>query len=182
MSGQQILLLALFAVLVFWMVGAYNRMVALRNDIKQAWSRIDEALMLRGQAARPLLTLLNGALAAEQGALDTVQAALAEAALSAATMETRPVVEAHAAAWVAAEASLAAAASRVFALLEQSPDALRKQETVAESTALWHEADTRLVFARQRFNEACQAYNEAITLFPTRWLVPMFRFERAGRV
>jgi LemA protein len=46
----------------------------------------------------------------------------------------------------------------------------------------WRDADTRLAFARQVFNEAAEAYNAAISLFPTRLLVPMFRFGRAGRI
>ena len=182
MNTQQIAALALVALLVFWMVGAYNRMMALRNEIKVAWGRIDDALKLRDKAAQPLLAALQEPLASEQGALQTAQAALAEVARTAATMSAKPVEEAHAAAWVAAEATLSAAASRVFALAEQSAEALRGQEAVSVGIGGWREAESQLAFARQRFNETAQAYNEAIALFPTRLLVPMFRFERAGRV
>ena len=181
MSKEQLIALALGAVLVFWMVGAYNRMVALRNAIGQAWAKVDEALRQRAAAAAPLLAALRGPLAAEQGALDSAQAALSEAARTAAAMAARPVHEAHAAAWVAAESALAASASRVFALLEHAAE-LRAQETVAAGAAAWREADARLVFARQLYNEAAMVYNAAIALFPTRLLVPMFRFERAGRI
>jgi LemA protein len=53
---------------------------------------------------------------------------------------------------------------------------------VAANTRSWREADARLAFARQLFNEAAEAYNAAIALFPTRLLVPMFRFGKAGRI
>jgi LemA protein len=46
----------------------------------------------------------------------------------------------------------------------------------------WREANRRLGFARQLFNEAAASYNEAIAAFPTRLLVRMFRFEAAGRL
>jgi LemA protein len=169
------------AILVFWMVGAYNRLVALRNGIGTAWAKLDEALKLRTAAATPLLAALAEPLAAEQGALDAVQAALAEATRCAAVMSSKPVIEAHAAAWSMAEANLKAAASRLFALLEQHTE-LRQVETVAQGAGGWREADTRLAFARQLFNEEATSYNQAIALFPTRLLLPMFRFGRAGQL
>ena len=181
MSGQQITLLALAAVLMFWTVGAYNRLMKLRNGIAGAWAKVDEALRARGVAAQALRAALQAPLAAESGALETWQAAVAEATRATSTLGARPVVLAHAAAWVAAEASQAAAASRVFALLEQHAE-LRAQDAVAKPAQAWHEASQRLGFARQLFNETAAPYNAAIATFPTRLLVGMFRFEAAGLI
>ena len=80
MNAQQIGLLVLAAVLVFWTVGAYNRLVALRNTIAEAWAKVDDALRQRQAAAEPLLAALREPLAAEQGALDAWLAASTEAA------------------------------------------------------------------------------------------------------
>ena len=96
-------------------------------------------------------------------------------------MSAKPVVQAHAQAWAAAEAAQAAAASRVFALLEQHSE-LRLQEPVATQALAWRDAMKRLGFARQLFNETAAPYNEAIRAFPTRLLVGVFRFGPAGRV
>jgi LemA protein len=181
LSQEQWLLLAAAAVLVFWMVGAYNRLVALRNSIGEAWSKVDEALGQRAAAGAPLLAALQGPLAAEHGALTTLQTALAELQRCAAVMSAKPVVEAHAAAWVAAESQLAAAASRVFALVELHADA-RSDAGVTTEAARWRQAQQRLTFARAVFNEAAAGYNDAIVLFPTRLLLPLFGFGRAGRV
>ena len=181
MTIQQWLLLALLAVHVFWMVGAYNRLVALRNAIAQAWAKVDEALRLRAQAADPLLAALRVPMADEHGALDATLAALADVKRTASAMGARPVVAENAAAWMTAESALSASASRLFALLDHS-DALRHQEDVTAPLGSWREANTRLAFARQLFNEAAEAYNGAIALFPTRLLVPMFRFGPAGRI
>ncbi len=181
MTQNQLLLLALVAMQIFWMVGAYNRLVSLRNAIALAWAKVDEALRQRAQAAEPLLAALREPLAAEHGALDATLAALADAKRSATAMATRPVVPESAAAWATAEAGLSAAASRLFALLDHS-EPLRRQEDVAANTRSWRDANTRLAFARQLFNEAAEAYNVAIAMFPTRLLVPMFRFGPAGRI
>ncbi len=181
MTQNQLLLLALAAVLVFWTVGAYNRLVALRSAIGGAWAKVDEALRQRAQAADPLLAALREPMAAEHGALDATLAALADVKRAATTMGARPVVAENAAAWLAAEAGLSASGSRLFALLDHS-DALRLQEEVRAHTRSWREADTRLAFARQLFNEAAEVYNGAIALFPTRLLVRLFRFGKAGRI
>jgi LemA protein len=180
-TPNQWLLLGLLAVQMFWMVGAYNRLVSLRSAIGGAWAKVDEALRQRAQAADPLLAALREPMAAEHGALDATLAALAEVKRTASLMGARPVVAENAAAWLTAEASLSASASRLFALLDHS-DLLRQQEDVRAHTRSWREADTRLAFARQLFNEAAEVYNAAIALFPTRLLVPMFRFGKAGRI
>jgi len=181
LNTNQLLVLGVAALLVFWMVGAHNRLVALRNTIGQAWAKVDEAQRQRAAAAEPLLAALREPLAAETGALDALQSALADATRAAATMTARPVVSEHAAAWVAAETTLAAAAARVFALFEHDL-ALRGQEAIATPATGWREAQTRMGFARQLFNEAAAAYNDAVALFPTRLLAPMFRFGLAGRL
>ena len=181
MTSQQLIALAVAALLVFWMVGAYNRLVSLRNAIGLAWAKVDEALRQRALAATPLLAAMREPLAAEQGAIDAVQAALTESTRGAAAMQAKTVDESHASAFVTAETSLAAARSRLFALLEQNHQ-LRSEPAASAGAAGWRDAEARLVFARQVFNEAVDAYNGALTIFPTRLLLPMFRFGRAGRI
>ena len=96
-------------------------------------------------------------------------------------MTARPVDEAHAQAWVAAEAHLAAAAARVMALLEQHRELAASTE-VAAPLAAWREGQAQLPFARQLFNDKAAAYNEAAALFPTRLVASGFRLSRAGAV
>jgi LemA protein len=181
LTQNQWLLLALLAVNVFWIVGAYNRLVTLRNAIGLAWAKVDEALRQRALAADPLLAALRGPMAAEHGALDATLAALADVKRAATLMSARPVVAAHAAAWSSAEAALSASASRLFALLEHNATLALPQDVTAH-THSWRDADARLAFARQLFNDAAATYNTAIALFPTRLLVGMFRFGSAGRI
>jgi LemA protein len=181
MSRGQWVLGVVVAALVLWMVGAYNRLISLRNVIKQSWSKVDDAVQQRATAIEPLLGALRGPLAAEQGALDRLRATHLETTQAAAAMTALPVVEAHASRWVSTEAAVAAAASRVFALVEHSIEVQETPEVQALAT-VWRDAESRLVFARQLYNEAALEYNEAIALFPTRLLVPIFRFGPAGRL
>jgi LemA protein len=181
MTGEQLAVLLAAAVVVFWMVGAYNRLMAMRNAIGAAWTHIDEALRQRAEVAAPLVQALRGPLAAEQGALDALLAAHGQASDAAMAMSARPLVTASAAAWLAAETALAAAASRVLALLEQHAE-LRATPPVAAAVATWGQVEARLAYTCQVFDAAAAAYNEAAAQLPTRWLLPLFRFEAAGRL
>lgn len=173
--------LGLAAVLLFWLIGAKNRLVALRNGIADAWTKVQAALDQRGAAVEPLVAALREPMAAEQGALDTWAAAHAEARKAATALSARPVDEARSQAWLSAEAALAAAASRVLALLDQHAD-LRQQDPVAALAQSWREGQARLPFARQLFNEAATAYNDALGVFPTPLVARAFKLGRAGLI
>ena len=124
MSTAQWLSLGLAAVLVFWMVGAYNRLVALRSAIGEAYRPVDELVQRRAAAATALAGLAREPMASEQGALDAWLAAQTSSRLAADALRTRPVMAALAHALMAAEAPLGAAGARVLALLEQHPQVL----------------------------------------------------------
>ena len=84
MRTSAIVTVAGAAVLLFWVIGANNRLVALRNAIGSAWDKVQDALTQRASGVATLDSLLREPLAAEQGALDTWLAAHAEAAKAAA--------------------------------------------------------------------------------------------------
>jgi LemA protein len=180
-TREQIAALLLAAVAVFWALGAYNRLVGLRNAIGQAWARVEEAQRQRAAAVAPLVAALREPLAAEHGALDALLAAQGASTQATTAMSARHAPAAAAAQWLAAESALTAAASRVFALLEQQP-ALVAQEPLAGLVRTWRELTPRLGFARQLFNDAASSYDEALAEFPTRLLVRLFGFGRAGRI
>ncbi len=181
MSTTQWVVLAVAAVIVFWMVGAYNRLVALRNAIGAAWQQIDAALGHRAAVLPPLLAAIREPLAVETGALEALQAAQAHAAQAARALSARPVAVDAAAGWVQAEGALASRAVRVLALLDQQT-ALRDSAAVAALLQAWRQADAELVFARRVFDAAALAYNQAARQRPTRWLVRLYGFGLAGLV
>jgi LemA protein len=181
LSVEQLTVLALAAVLVFWMVGAYNRLVALRNAIAAAWAGVAETLQQRGEVVAPLLAALHEPLAAERGALDALRSSHGQAQAAATEMKARPLSVQAVAGWRQAESALASAASRVLALLDQHAE-LRSAPDVATAVATWHSSETRLVYGCQVFDAAVSAYNEATAQLPTRWLLRLFGFAPAGRL
>lgn len=181
MSAWQWALLATAVVLLFWGVGAYNRLVGLRNAVGVAWAQLDEALQQRAAAVPPLVTALREGLVGEGAALDALLTAQAQVAAAADALRPRPVLAEPAQALVKAESLMAAAAARVLALLELHPE-LRELPEVAPSLQALREAEPRLVFRRQRFNAEAHAYNDAVRQWPTRLLARLYGFGTAGRL
>ena len=181
MSAGQWVALALAALVTFGMVGAYNRLVSLRQAIGKAWLLVREVLSIRGEAANALVLALREPLAHEHGALDALLAAEAQLRSAADALGGRPVAGPLCAPLVAAEAVMASACARLLALLDLHAD-LGADPVVAPHAALLADTQPRLVFARQLFNDAAQAYDAAASQFPTRLLTRLFGFASAGRI
>lgn len=173
--------LALLAVLCLWMLGAYNRLVALRAAILAAWNQADTVFKTRSQVVTSLLTTAQSQLEGEDASLAAANAAQSAHRTAWEAARPRPANAEAIAALVAAEAALGARMARLVALVEQRA-ALVADATVAAQLQTLRELEPQLAFARQAFNDAAARYDAALQQFPTRLLQPVFRFEPAGRL
>ena len=176
-----LLWLALLAVLGLWMLGAHNRITALRATILSAWAQVDQVLGQRAQALADLLAAAAQPLASESAALDAVAAAQAQVLLATEALRRRPVAQDTVADLSKADAVLAAVLVRLLALVAQQA-ALLADDTARAPLKTLLELQPRLLFARQMFNKAGDDHNLAIGQFPTRLLGSVFRFGQAGRL
>jgi LemA protein len=167
MSSQAIVSWVVAAVLLFWAVGAYNRLVSLRNRLTRAFAAVDERF--RQRQAR-LLQWADALGDADAPALQSLRAACQQAEAACAHARARPT---HAGALTSlrmAEEILSQARSRL-------PAPAGDEASVA---AALNEGDTALAFARRQFNDAVQTYNHAVGQFPTWVLAGMFGFGKAS--
>lgn len=181
MSMGQITALVLAAVLVFWMLGAYNRLVRLRMAIVRAWGRCEAPLQQRTGATAALVAALGDALQSEAATLQAVSAAQAQLEEAASALKTSPVSAEAAAGFSVAMVALDAGLARLTSLCEHA-GGLQTDPDVAAALAGLRESQPALAFGRQLFNTAVQAYNAALDEFPTRLLVGLYRFGAAGRI
>lgn len=182
MSSGQITLLAIAAVVVFWMVGAYNRLVALRTAIGQAWAPLEAQLQQRRAALTPAVPVLREALQEDPHAAEALLGALAQVQAAADAVRVRPVSVELPAALLTAEQALAAALARVFALIEYHPELRDGDGEVTQARQALLALEPQLAFARQLFNLAVDQYNEAVRQFPTNVLAAVYGFRTAGHV
>jgi LemA protein len=181
METLHIVSLLVAAVLFFWAVGAYNRIVDMRNAIGRAYQQVHAHLERRHALVGDMVTALRPVLHNEHGTLDAVLAASAQAQAAAAAVRPRPGAAEPVAQLVLAEQMLAGSLVRLRALIDlnREPVADSQVGPLADELA---SIDDKMVFARQLFNAAVQGYNEAVHQFPTRMLAPLFRFAPAGRL
>ena len=72
MSSSSLIFIALLAMLVFWVVGAYNRLIRLKNTIANAFGQIDVQLKRRYDLIPNLVEAAKKYLQHEQATLEAV--------------------------------------------------------------------------------------------------------------
>jgi LemA protein len=177
--------LVLLAVLLAWIVGAYNRLVRLRAAIVSAWEQIVAALVQRSEAMAAVSDAVREPLAGEAATLQALADADAKQRAAADGVRQSRARIADVSLWVGAEAGLASPASRLRALIELQPALIHESAQGPElsaALAAWGEAEPRIQFARQGFNDAVDRYNKAIHQVPTRLIASALGFRSAGRV
>jgi LemA protein len=185
MTTHWLFQLALLAVALFWLVGAYNRMVRLRAAIISAWEQIVVALVKRSEAMAAVADAVREPLAAESVTLQSLADADAKQRAAADGVRQARARIADVSLWVMAEASLASPTSRLRALIELQPALMQEsphRDKLAAGLVAWGEAEPRIHFARQGFNDAVDRYNKAIHQWPTRLIASPLGFRSAGRV
>lgn len=179
MTTPQIAGWAVAAVLLFWAVGAYNRLVSLRNDISRAFVPVDAQIRQRHQLLAQWVDALRPLLEHQPAALDAVTAACGQLQAACDVVRSRPSAARPMASLRLAEETLAEARSRLRSELPAKPEMLAGLGMAALNDQL-AAADSTLGFARRQFNEATQNYNDALDQFPTWVIAGVFRFRGAG--
>ncbi|MEO8014866.1 LemA family protein [Polaromonas sp.] len=175
MSLQTIVSLTLLAMLVFWAVGAYNRLVRLKNVIANAFGQIDVQLKRRYDLIPNLVEAAKKYLEHEQVTLEAVIAARNQARSASDAVRSRPGQADAVIALAAAEQTLDGSLGRLFALAEAYPD-LKADQTIRELSEELTSTENKVGFARQAYNDAVLDYNNAQGQFPALLLARAFGF------
>ena len=152
MSGW--IVLGIIVVVVLFIFGAYNRLVALNQRVGQAFADIDVQLKQRHDLVPNLVETVKGYAAHERGTLDEVVKAR-NAAMSA----QGPGQVA------AAENQLSGALGRLIALSEAYPD-LKANANFQQLQGELSDLENKIAASRRFFNNAVQEYNTGIQQFP----------------
>ncbi|OZA97384.1 MAG: hypothetical protein B7X59_08020 [Polaromonas sp. 39-63-203] len=160
MSMATLVLIALAALLVFWAVGAYNRLVRLKNTIGNAFGQIDVQLKRRYDLIPNLVEAARKYLQHERATLEAVTLARNQAKSASDVVRGKP---AHAAAVVAlatAEQALEGSLGRLFAVAEAYPE-LKADQTIRDLSEELTSTENKVAFSRQAYNDAVLDYNNA---------------------
>ena len=152
-----ILLLVVAAAVVLWVITAYNRLIALKNQVANAWKQIDVQLKRRHDLIPNLVSAVKGAMDFEKNTLEAVIAARNKA-VSASGGGVAQVAR--------AEGELTQALGRLFALSENYPQ-LKATANIQQLQEELTSTENKVGFARQLYNDVATSYNTAQQQFPT---------------
>lgn len=179
MSAPQIVISLLAAVLLFWAVGAYNRLVGLRNVIGKTFTQVDAQIKRRHE----LIPLLAEAARPHAGLeADTLEAACAACRQARATLDlarARPCAFGAVSSLSMAEHVVDGTRARLLDTLQASV-AANADPALGDMVAELNATENKLVYARQVFNDAVDDYNQAARQFPTRLLSTLYGFRKAA--
>ena len=173
-----LIFLGLIAVVVFWAIGAYNRLVDLRNRFKNAFAQIDVQLKRRYDLIPNLVETAKGYMKHERETLEAVIKARNSAVTANASAAANPGNPAAMQGLMGAEAALTGALSKLFALAEAYPDLKANQNMMQLSEELTG-TENKIAFSRQAFNDAVMTYNTATQQFPSNVIAGAFSFTPA---
>lgn len=176
MGTTGVVVLGLLAVLVFWAVGAYNRLVRLKNAVSNAFGQIDVQLKRRYDLIPNLVEVARKYLAHEAQTLEAVIAARNHARNAEQSAAAGPLSAAGLGALASAEQALGGALGRLFAVAEAYPD-LKADQTMRELSEEIASTENRVGFSRQAYNDHVLAFNDASAQFPALIVARLFAFQ-----
>jgi LemA protein len=171
-------LLALVVVLALFVVGIYNRLVALRNRFKNAFAQIDVQLKRRYDLIPNLVETAKGYLKHERETLENVTKARNIAYTASQAAAADPANAAAVKNLLGAESGLTGALSRLMAVSEAYPD-LKANQNMMQLTEELTSTENKISFARQAYNDSVMVYNTTRETFPNVVFAGMFGFTAA---
>jgi len=155
---------AAVVVLLLWLVGVYNGLVRLRNEVRNAWAQIDVQLKRRHDLIPNLVETVKGYAGHERGTLEAVVQARTKAVGAEGVVNRAQ-----------AEGELSRALGRLLMLVEAYPDLKANQNFLALQEELTS-TENKIGFARQYYNDAVMRYNTRIQTFPPNIVASLFGF------
>ncbi len=148
-----------------WAVGAYNKLVGLREGVRTGWSQIEVLLKRRHDLIPNLVETVKAYASHESGTLEAVIAAR-NGAVSAKGIESQ----------ASAENELSGALGRLFAVSENYPD-LKANQNFSQLQGELTTTENGIASQRQAYNNTVRQYNETIQSVPTNFIAGPFGFE-----
>lgn len=159
------IMLAIVVFAVLFVVGVFNSLVGLKNQVKNAWSQIDVQLKRRHDLIPNLVETAKGYMQHERGTLENITKARSDA------MGAKSVGDK-----AKAEGALSGAMSKFFLVVENYPDLKANQNFLAVQEELTS-TENKIAFARQNYNDQVLFFNNKIQMVPSNVIAGMFSFK-----
>lgn len=157
---------SIVAVIILWVVFAYNSFVRFVNRTKEAWADIDVQLKRRYDLIPNLINTVKGYAKHESSAFENVTKARA-AAMGAGTLAEKGQ----------AENMLTGALKSIFAIAEAYPD-LKANQNFLELQRELSDTENKIQAARRFYNTNVRDLNTQVESFPSNIIASAFSFSK----
>ncbi len=158
------IIIAVVAVILLWIMVTYNRLITLRNRVRNNWSQVDVVIKNRFDLIPNLVEAVSGYTAYERGTLDQLT-----------EMRTRYASAESVGDKVEASNALSGQVLRLMAVAENYPD-LKANENFLYLKEQLSEIEDKIRYARQFYNDTVEAFNTAVAQFPSNLIAGSFGF------
>lgn len=160
------LIAGLVLLVVIVLIATYNRLVTLRQRLKNAWAQIEVQLKRRYDLIPNLVSTVKGYATHERETFEQVTKARTTA-IGAQTVQEQ----------AGAENMLTGALRQLFAVAENYPQ-LKADTNFRQLQEELTNTEGKIAFSRQFYNDTILKYNTAIQSFPTLLIAGMFGFHQ----
>ena len=169
-----IIVTAVVAMMVLWVVNSYNRMVTAEEAVTTEWANVESQYQRRADLIPNLVATVKGYAAHESETLEAVVAARAKATQTTVDIDnfSREEFEQY----QVAQGELNSALGRLMMITENYPD-LKANQNFRDLQEQLEGTENRIQVTRQAYNSKAQAYNTMIRRFPNNVLSGIFGFE-----
>ncbi|MEX0723508.1 MAG: LemA family protein [Gracilimonas sp.] len=173
-----IVLVIIAIVVIAWFIGIYNKLVTLKNRLKNAFAQIDVQLKRRYDLIPNLVETAKSYMEHERETLEGVIQARNQAQQAEQKAADQPDDPEAMQNLMGAEQSLTGSLGKLFALSENYPD-LKANQNMMQLTEELSSTENKIAFARQAFNDAVMTYNTYREQFPNMFFAGAFGFNPA---
>ena len=179
--GTTLIGLIVIAVVVFYIVFIYNRLVSLRNQFKNGFAQIDVQLQRRHDLIPNLVEAAKAYLSHERNTLTEVMEARNNAVSAQKDAAGDPADGGKIQRLGSAENMLSKALANFYAVAENYPE-LKANETIQQLMEELSSTENRVSFARQAYNDGVMSYNIFREQFPNNIVAGFFAFKPSSQL
>ena len=166
------ILILIILIVVFigyrFVVGRYNTMVGLDEEVKAGWAQVENQLQRRYDLIPNLVETVKGYASHESDVFIRVTEARAKVGQASSVGEK-----------ISANGELSSALARLMVVVENYPQ-LKADRSFLQLQDELAGTENRISVERRRFNEIVKVFNQYIRMFPNSFFASMFGFERAN--